>query len=123
MTLALCIAQTLALSPSPNPVQGRACGTCYAAWARCWSSLTLTLAPKPDPSPHPETRPWLDPHPNLREPCPEPCPNSDPDPDPCPVAKQVVELMADGRTRVRLDSGEEHRYRPNSMLKFSAARE
>ena len=64
----------------------------------------------------------LDPDPN---PAPNPAPNSDPDPDPdpCPVAKQVVELMADGRTRVRLDSGEEHRYRPNSMLKFSAARE
>ena len=71
---------------------------------------TRALPPKPDPHPHPN---------------PNPAPNSDPDPDPdpCPVAKQVVELMADGRTRVRLDSGEEHRYRPNSMLKFSAARE
>ena len=68
----------------------------------------------------PALTPKLDPDPN---PHPNPAPNSDPDPDPCPVAKQVVELMADGRTRVRLDSGEEHRYRPNSMLKFSAARE
>ena len=68
----------------------------------------------------PALTPKLDPDPN---PHPNPAPNSDPDPDPCPVAKQVVELMADGRTRVRLDSGEEHCYRPNSMLKFSAARE
>ena len=33
-------------------------------------------------------------------------------------AGTVVEQMADGRTRVAFDSGEEHRYRPSSMHKL-----
>ena len=30
----------------------------------------------------------------------------------------VTELMADGRTRVAYDNGEEHRYKPSSMHKL-----
>ena len=32
----------------------------------------------------------------------------------------VVEIMEDGRTKVRFDSGEEHRYQPSSMHKITA---
>ena len=32
----------------------------------------------------------------------------------------VVEIMEDGRTKVRFDSGEEHRYKPSSMHKITA---
>ena len=35
-------------------------------------------------------------------------------------AGTVTDLMADGRTRVAFDSGEEHRYRPSSMHKLRA---
>lgn len=35
-------------------------------------------------------------------------------------AGTVIELMEDGRTRIRFDCGEEHRYRPSSMHKISA---
>ena len=35
----------------------------------------------------------------------------------------VAELMADGRTRVAFDNGEEHRYKPSSMHKLHAASE
>ena len=34
----------------------------------------------------------------------------------------VVEIMEDGRTRVRFDSGEEHRYKPSSLTKLTLVR-
>ena len=33
-------------------------------------------------------------------------------------AGAVVEILEDGRTRIRFDSGEEHRYKPASMHKL-----
>ena len=35
-------------------------------------------------------------------------------------AGSVLEIMPDGRTRILFDSGEEHRYRPSSMVKLRA---
>ena len=36
---------------------------------------------------------------------------------------EVIELMEDGRTRVKFDSGEEHRYKPTSMHKLRGSNE